>query len=135
MSGFASDRPNGERSRVIATTGQIIKINTSDKTLTVSGPASAAGNNLLPRQRSWRLGVQVSGIFIPGRLTIPLPQAKSPSNLERQDEYTVLTTTDTVFQDGADDIRFEDFKSGETISIHGALKGTTLTAARLAKWN
>ena len=119
---------------MIATTGRIIKINTRDKTLTVSGPASAAGNNMLPRQRSWHFGIQVPGILIPGGLPIP-SQSKSSANLENRDEYTVLTTTNTVFQDGAEDIRFEDFKSGETVSIHGALKGTTLTAARLAKWN
>ena len=135
MSVFASDRPNGERSQVVATTGRIIKINTKDRTLTVSGPASAAANNVLPRQRTWRFGVQIPGILIPEGLTIPLPQTKSPSTVERRDEYTVLTTTDTVFQDGADEIQFQDFKSGETVSIHGALKGTTLTASRLAKWN
>lgn len=134
MSVFASDRPNGERSKVIATTGRIVKINTRDKTLTVSGQASAAGTNMLPRQRSWHFGIQVPGILIPGGLPIP-SQPKSSANLEKRDEYTVLTTTNTVFQDGADDIRFEDFKSGETVSIHGALKGTTLTATRLAKWN
>jgi len=31
----------------------------------------------------------------------------------------VATTNETVFQDGADPIRFEDFKIGETISVHG----------------
>jgi hypothetical protein len=58
----------------------------------------------------------------------------SNSSVKNAYEYTVVTTGDTLFQDGVDAIRFEDFKSGETISIHGVLKGTTLTAFRLAKW-
>ena len=61
-------------------------------------------------------------------------QPKRTSSVKNADEYTVVTTDNTVFQDGADAINFEDFKSGETISIHGVLKGTTLTAFRLAKW-
>jgi hypothetical protein len=60
--------------------------------------------------------------------------SKSTSTVKNVYEYTIVTTGDTVFQDGVDAIRFEDFKSGETISIHGVLKGTTLTASRLAKW-
>jgi len=131
---FASDRPN-RQPQMIATTGRIIKSNTRDKTMTVSGPASAAGNNILPKQRSWRVGLQLPGLVIPGGLTIPWPQPKSSSTVETRDEYTIITTTDTVFQDGGEDIQFEDFKTGETISISGALKGTTLTASRLAKWN
>jgi hypothetical protein len=39
-----------------------------------------------------------------------------------------------VFQDGGDVIRFEDFKTGETISIHGVLEGKTIVASRIAKW-
>ena len=52
----------------------------------------------------------------------------------RLDKYRVLTTGNTVFQDGADPIQFEDFKAGETISIHGMLSGATLKATRVAKW-
>jgi predicted lipoprotein len=51
------------------------------------------------------------------------------------DDYIVVTTSGTVFQDGGDNIRFEDFKNGETVSIHGSLKGSVLTASRLAKWD
>jgi hypothetical protein len=61
-------------------------------------------------------------------------QPKRNSSVKNADEYIVVTTGDTVFKDGVDAIHFEDFKSGETISIHGVLKGTTLTAFRLAKW-
>ena len=134
MSVFASDRPNGERSKVIATTGRIIKINTRDKTLTVSGPASAEGLEYAAQTAVVAFWNSSTGILIPGGLPIP-SQSKSSANLENRYEYTILTTTNTVFQDGAEDIRFEDFKSGETVWIDGALKGTTLTAARLAKWN
>ena len=55
-----------------------------------------------------------------------------PSGL---DEFIVATTTDTLFQDGADPIRFEDFKLGETISVHGKLRGSVLRASRVAKWD
>jgi len=61
MSVFASDRPTGERSKVIATTGRIVKINTKDKTLTVSGAASAAGTTMLPRQRPWHFEFKYRG--------------------------------------------------------------------------
>jgi hypothetical protein len=71
-------------------------------------------------------------IPLPGSAAKPL---QSVPNIEHLDEYTVLTTSDTLFQDGSDSIAFEDFKTGETISIHGELKGTILTASRLAKWN
>jgi predicted lipoprotein len=50
-------------------------------------------------------------------------------------EYTLATTRETAFQDGADCIRFEDFNNGETISIRGILNGTVLTASRVAKWD
>ena len=55
-----------------------------------------------------------------------------PSGLS---EFTVATTTDTLFQDGAEPIRFEDFKLGETISVHGRLRGSVLKASRVAKWD
>jgi hypothetical protein len=96
------------RAQTIATTGRIVTISATDRTIRVS--------NSLPL----RTGGEA--------------QAKSTSSVRNAYEYTVVTTGDTVFQDGVDAIRFEDFKSGETISIHGVLKGTTLTAFRLAKW-
>jgi hypothetical protein len=94
--------------QTIATTGRIITISATDRTMMVSGS--------LPL----RTGKE--------------DQPKRTSSVTSASHYTVVTTGDTVFQDGADAIRFEDFKSGETISIHGVLKGTTLTASRLAKW-
>ena len=80
------------------------------------------------------------GVTLPGGITIALPgRGKSPSKPPQEtvntlEEYTVVVTRDTVIQDGADSIRLEDFKTGETISIHGALNGTVLTASRIAKW-
>ena len=87
-----------------------------------------------------RIVFQLPGITFPGSIMIPLPGGtpkppQSTPNFEHLDEYTVVTTGDTLFQDGSDCIPFEDFKAGETISIHGELKGTILTASRLAKWN
>lgn len=103
---FGSDSCRKEHPpQTIATTGHIITISTTDRTIVVSGS-----------------------------LPLRTAQPKHTSSVKNADEYTVVTTGDTVFQDGADAIKFEDFKSGETISIHGVLKGTTLTASRLAKW-
>src|SRR5207253_10634325 len=84
------------------------------------------------------------GFTLPGGITIALPSiltgrnpsSKPVSNEQNNlDEYTVVVTKDTVIQDGGDSIRLEDFKTGETISIHGVLSGTTLTASRIAKWS
>jgi hypothetical protein len=94
--------------QTIATTGRIVTISATERTMTVSSSlALRNGNGDQPKR-------------VPG--------------LKNPDEYIVVTTGNTVFQDGVDAIHFEDFKSGETISIHGMLKGTTLTALRLAKW-
>jgi hypothetical protein len=80
------------------------------------------------------------GVTLPGGITIALPgHGRTPSKpadstVNNLEEYNVLTTGDTVFQDGSESIRFEDFKTGETISVRGALTGSTLTASRIAKW-
>jgi hypothetical protein len=129
--------------QMIATTAHIIKINERNRTLIVSGSEGAAVVHHISPQKEIslpRIAIQLPGITFPGGITIPLPRgtAKPPQsvpNTEHSDEYTVLTTSDTLFQDGSDSIQFEDFKAGETISIHGELKGTILTASRLAKWN
>ena len=92
----------------IATTGRIITISAANRTMIVSGALPLRTGKMARRKRT--------------------------SEVKNTDEYTVVATGDTVFQDGADTIKFEDFKSGETISIHGVLNGTTLTASRLAKW-
>jgi hypothetical protein len=57
------------------------------------------------------------------------------SDVACRDEYTVVTSSDTIFQDGGDSIRFDDFKNNDMISIQGLLTGTTLTASRVAKWD
>jgi hypothetical protein len=144
MTVFAADSPKGEQEMFIATTGQIVKINARARTMLVRGSEGPAIRDVPPIQpTSWqRMGVKGPGIRIPGCITIALPgrsgkapQSKPTPDTTSLDEYTVVTTNDTVFQDGADPIQFEDFKSGETISIHGILKGMTLTASRVAKWN
>jgi hypothetical protein len=129
--------------QTIATTARIIKISPKNRTLIVSGSEGAAVvHHIAPQKETSlpRLALQLPGITFPGGITIPLPGGttrppQSVPNMEHSDEYTVLTTNDTLFQDGSDSIRFGDFKAGETISIHGELKGTILTASRLAKWN
>jgi hypothetical protein len=78
------------------------------------------------------------GVTLPGGITIALPgRAKSKSGGQvsnNPDEYTVTITDDTVFHDGGQSIRFEDFRAGEIVSIHGELSGNSLTASRIAKW-
>ena len=79
------------------------------------------------------------GVTLPGGITIALPGRKNPSKpannaINNLDEYIVVTTKDTVFQDGGESIRLEDFRTGENISIHGVLSGSQVTASRIAKW-
>jgi hypothetical protein len=108
ISVFANDGPSRKaKPMFIATTGRIIAIDARARTMTVSGSEGSA-----------------------------ILQLKSISRvLSSLNEFTVVTTADTLFQDGADRIEFVDFKTGETISIHGQLKGSILTASRVAKWN
>jgi hypothetical protein len=88
-----------------------------------------------------RLSVRMPSVRKPGRITINLPgrsaraAAKSGSDTWTPNEFLVVTTDDTVFQDGIDPLRLEDFHVGETISIHGVRGGTTLKASRIAKWD
>jgi hypothetical protein len=130
--------------RTIATTGRILKVNSRNRTLVIRGSEGPAIQNrmALPKERSPRIAIQLPGMTWPGGILFPLPgtagrlpqPTNPPSDVETRDDYIVVTTCDTLFQDGSDPIRFEDFKVGETISIHGVLKDTTLTASRLAKW-
>jgi hypothetical protein len=141
----AKDRFTREPEQVfIATTGHIIKIDAEARTMRVRGSEGPAVRNLLSagEHSRQRFGVKMPGILLPGCIKIGLPgrtgkvpRSKSTFGIPNLDEYTVLTTSDTVFQDGGDSIRFEDFKNGETISIHGVLRGATLTASRVAKWD
>ena len=128
----------------ISTTGRIMKIDLKNKTLRVRGSdgASISTRNVSQNISQMMTGLkQRVGLTI-GGITIALPgrdkkSASKPSTgpVNNLDDYTVLVTADTVFQDGAENIRFEDFKTGETISIRGALNGSTLTASRIAKWD
>jgi hypothetical protein len=108
ISASGNDRPSPEPVQMfIATTGHIISINAEARTMMVR--SSLHGRH--------------------GKT-----HSKATPCIANLDEYTVVTTDDTVFQDGADPIRFEDFKNGETISIHGLFRGATLKASRVAKW-
>jgi hypothetical protein len=144
MPAFATDRFNRDPEQLsIATTGRIIKIDSKARTMKIRASDGPAVRNVPElRESLWqRIGVRMPRV--PGGITISLPgrgnrqtQSKaSPDVASNINEYTVLTRNDTAFQDGADSIRFEDFKSGETISIHGVLNGATLTASRIAKWD
>ena len=130
----------------ISTTGRIVKIDFKNKTIRMRGSdgQTISVRNVSQNISQWMQGVkQKVGVTLPGGITIALPgrNTKNPTkptaessvtnNLE---EYTVVVTKDTVFQDGSDPLRLEDFRAGETISIRGALDGSTLTASRIAKW-
>src|SRR5688572_9162135 len=125
----------------IATTGRIVKIDAKNKTFKVRG---SDGQTFTIRNFSQSIsnlmqGVKERiGIALPGGVSIPFPGRKNPPKSQQKatslEEYTVIITDDTVLQDGVDSLRFEDFKNGETISIHGILDGSVLTASRVAKW-
>ncbi len=147
-SAFATDRFSRDPEQMsIATTGRVIKIDAKNKTMKVRGSEGPAVRNALPpdmKESLWqRIGVKMPNMKMPGGITISLPgrTTKAPTAKPAPDattclnEYTVVTNNDTVFQDGIDSLRFEDFKTGETISIHGLLSGSTLTASRIAKWD
>jgi hypothetical protein len=145
VSGSAADRFARDPEQIsIATTGRIVRIDAKNKTLKVRGsdPQTLSVRNVSQNLSQMMQGLkQRIGVTLPGGITIALPGhgTKTPSkpaddaanNLE---EYTVVVTNDTIFQDGGENIRFEDFRAGETISIHGLLNGNTVTASRIAKW-
>ena len=123
----------------IATTGRIMKLDLKNKTLRVRGSDAQTVRNVSQMMQSLR---QRIGVTLPGGIAIGLPgrNGKTPSKPagdpgNNLDEYTVIITNDTVIQDGGEPIRLEDFKVGETISIHGLLSGTTIRASRIAKWS
>jgi archaeosine-15-forming tRNA-guanine transglycosylase len=126
----------------IATTGRIVKIDTRNKTLKVraSDASSLSIRGLSQNFSQMMQGLKHIGVTLPGGITISLPgrtrsvQKATDPKETNPDEYTVVTTDDTVYQDGSDTLRFEDFKNGEVISVHGVLNGSTLTASRIAKW-
>jgi hypothetical protein len=124
----------------IATTGRIVKVDAKNRTFKVRGSDSSGLSIRSMSQNFAQMvqGVRRIGITLPGGITIALPGSKNspkpPAQNNSLEEYTVVIVEDTVFQDGSDPIRFEDFKNGEVISIHGSLTGQTLTASRIAKW-
>jgi len=123
----------------IATTGRIVTIDLRNKTFRVRGSDAQAISSLVDLRPKRTAPIPI--ISFPGGVSIHFPgrAAKNPartnSTTPNLDEYTVVITNKTVFQDGADSIRPEDFIPGETISIHGVLSGNTLTASRIAKWS
>jgi len=121
----------------IATTGRIMMIDLKNRTLRVRGSDDQFIEKfLLAKQRDSSLV-----ITFPVGTTVSFPQrtTKHPSGASsttpNPNEYTVVITGKTVLQDGAENLRLEDFTVGETISIHGWCAGNTLTAARIAKWS
>ena len=134
----AADRqrlaPNGT---FIATTGRIMMIDLKNKTLRVR----ASDDQFTQRFLQAKQGDTSPVITFPGGATIRFPQrtGKHPSpagsTTPNLNQYMVVITGKTVFQDGAEPMRLEDFTVGETISIHGWYAGNTLTASRIAKWS
>ena len=139
----ASDRFARDPEQIsIATTGRIVRMDLKSKTLRVRGSDS---QNLQPIRNISQMMQSLKqriGFTLPGGINIGLPgrngkSAPKPSTdaVNSLDEFTVVITKDTQIQDGSDPIRLEDFKTGETISIHGTLSGRLLTASRIAKWS
>jgi hypothetical protein len=138
----AADRFSPDPEQIsLATTGRIVKLDLKNRTLRVRGTeaqAVAAASRPIQNSSLW----QRLGLNLPRGIRIDLPglngkrPSKPASNAENNlDDYTVIVTDDTLIRDGAEPIRLEDFKVGETISIHGVLRGNTLTASRIAKWS
>jgi hypothetical protein len=119
MSIFGTARAKGDSDASIATTARIIRINSKAKTMVVRSSEGSAVRS--------GPAIEMPGVMLPGRISITLPERAGA-------EFTVVTTGDTTFQDGADALQFEDFKRGETISIHGVRSGRVVTASRVAKW-
>jgi hypothetical protein len=136
----AADRFSPDPEQItIATTGRIMKLDIKNKTLKVRGsdPGMASVTQTQGTSLIQRLGLSFPRsirIDLPG-LNGKRPPKATPESENSLEEYTVIVTDDTLIQDGSDPIRLEDFKVGETISIHGVLRGKTLTASRVAKWS
>lgn len=142
-SAFATDRFNNQdlRERSIATTGRILRVDMKNRTLKVRGAENQTLRNVPETRESlWqRISVKMPSVRMPA-ISLPGHSARSSSAKPASDnlppnEFMVVTTDDTLFQDGVDTLRLEDFRAGETISIHGALNGSTVSASRIAKWD
>jgi hypothetical protein len=139
-SASAADRSPDPEQISIATTGRILKVDTKNRTLKVRGSDPGIANVAQTTQGPGLM--QRLGLSLPRSIRIEFPglngkrTPKQTSDTENNlEEYTVIITNDTLIQDGSDPIRLEDFKVGETISIHGVLQGKTLKASRIAKWS
>src|SRR5712692_3986579 len=116
----------------IVTTGRIAMIDAKNRTFKVRGSDGQAIRDFSPAKHITSPIIALPGgfsIHFPGR--IEKNPAKTSSTAPNLDEYKVVITDKTLFQDGAESIRLEDFTVGETISIHGVLAGNTLTASRI----
>ena len=112
LSADAADRDHfAPDSTLLATTGRIVSMDLKNKTFKIRASEGFAGPTVL----------------LVGGVSVRLPGRAA-------NDYTVVTTGKTLFQDGGEPIKMEDFKAGETISIHGTLNGNILTATRIAKW-
>jgi hypothetical protein len=129
------DRPAGD-GMFIATTGRIVNIDLKNRVLRVRGNDSKPARNFAQA----RSHVSSSVITLPGGLRIHIPMrverpSKTTAGTPNLDEYTVVITGKTLIQDGGEPISLEDFREGETVSIHGVFNGNILTASRLSKWS
>jgi hypothetical protein len=132
LSAFATDHPalwNSSGMR-IATTADIVRIDFRNKTFRVRGPEFHSR----PRQSG-------NGTVLPGGITIEIeggrrsiPAKTGESRLSPSFEYSVIITDSTVLMDGGVSLKFEDFKMGDHISVHGVLTGDRLKAVRVSKW-
>src|SRR6266481_2957718 len=106
------DRPAGD-GMFIATTGRIVTIDLQNKMLRVRGSDSEPVRNFVRLKRHFSSPV----ITLPGRLGIHIPVrldrnpnlSKTTAGTPSLDEYTVVITSKTLIQDGAESIRLEDF--------------------------
>jgi hypothetical protein len=145
-SAFATDRFNNYnnqdlRQTPIATTGRILRIDLKNRTLKVRGAENQSLRNMPEVKESlWqRISVRMPSVRMPA-ISLPGHNARNSSakpatyNLP-PNEFIVIISDDTIFQDGIDMLRLEDFRTGETISIHGVLNGNSVNASRIAKWD
>jgi hypothetical protein len=144
-SSFAADSSNNNNQELrqvsIATTGRILRVDLKNRTLKVRGSENQSLRNMPEVKESlWQRitvrmpSVRMPAISLPGHSTRNSSAKLMSENLP-PNEFTVFTADDTLFQDGVETLRLEDFRSGETISIHGVLSGSTVHAFRIAKWD
>src|SRR5262245_16897594 len=115
MSAFATDRFNQDPQQLsVATTARIIKIDAKARTMKVRGAEGSAPKTAPEFKESlWqRIGVKMPSVKVPSiSIALPgkanrTPQIK-PDVVANPNEYMILTTNDTAFQDGPDALRFE----------------------------